>query len=97
MATLRETSWRKQKARKDLKYEKKVALGLEGWLSVYECLLLLERTQVQFQTPWSGSSQPPVTPTPGDSTCSLAAESNSKHTARIHVYTHAHTNTHMHQ
>ena len=34
MATLRETSWRRQKARKDLKYEKKVALGLEGWLSV---------------------------------------------------------------
>ena len=40
---------------------------LERWLSGYQHLLPFQRTQVQFPTPRSGCSQPPITPDPDTS------------------------------
>lgn len=39
--------------------------GVEKWLSSWECLLLLGRTQVQFPASKSGSSELLITPAPG--------------------------------
>lgn len=46
-------------------------MGLEGWLSGSEHLLLLQRSQIQFPESISSGSHLPVTPTPDKSNISF--------------------------
>jgi hypothetical protein len=50
----------------DAAHKKRLNMGLERWLSSEKHLLLLQRTQNQFQHPHDGT-QPSLTPVPGAS------------------------------
>lgn len=61
---------------------------VERWLSSYEHILLLQRTQVQSLEPTSDSSQPCITPVPGHVTplASLGFWTHM-HIPQRHIYT----------